>query len=559
MSVTEWVESVQQDDLMEHTRQIAQYERLSGTREELKAFQYIYETLSSYGLKPELIEHDAFISLPKSANLVVNGEEFQCITHSMAPSEPGLTAPLKFINKNQLSSLDDQNGKIAIIHGLAAPGTVRNLQKLGFAAAIFINTSLTYEMIVSPVWGNPTPEKMDDFPTIPVISVTKETGERLIQLADSNHEAYLQTQVDTRIRKIPLLTVDIESKGDQEDFILFSGHVDSWHYGAMDNGTANATMLEVARITNEHRDELKRNLRLAFWSGHSHGRYAGSAYYADQHWLELYEHCVAHVNIDSVGGQNATVLTQANCMAETKDIATHSVGELTGQQFEGKRYGKAGDQSFWGIGIPSLYMGLSEQPPTDSSNMTVHEEMFGQSGKSTGFGWWWHTPEDLVDKIDPAFLERDCQVYVHSIHQLLTKPKLPINQLAAIEDIRDGLQTWSEKLQSSISLQHLVKKLCKIEERLKVEQEELSVDQYNQLNMKLSRKLVPFNYVQSSVFDYDTLFSLPKVPALLEVDRLITLDPSSNEYFFSKTKVQRIINELEFQLKEVETIINSFH
>ena len=48
---------------------------------------------------------------------------------------------------------------------------------------------------------------------------------------------------------------------------MLSGHVDSWHYGAMDNASADATMLEVGRIFSEHAGELRRGLRLAFWSG----------------------------------------------------------------------------------------------------------------------------------------------------------------------------------------------------------------------------------------------------------------------------------------------------
>ena len=44
---------------------------------------------------------------------------------------------------------------------------------------------------------------------------------------------------------------------------------------------------------------------MAFWSGHSHGRYASSAWYADTFWHDLHERCVCHVNIDSVGAKGA--------------------------------------------------------------------------------------------------------------------------------------------------------------------------------------------------------------------------------------------------------------
>src|SRR5690606_7294032 len=117
-----------------------------------------------------------------------------------------------------------------------------------------------------------------------------------------------------------------------------SGHIDSWHYGAMDNGSANATMMEVARTLKKYQKDLKRTLRIAFWSGHSHGRYAGSAAYCDQHWEEIYENCIMHFYVDSVGGKGASILTESNCMAETKDIAIEMVKKVTGQQFNGSRY-----------------------------------------------------------------------------------------------------------------------------------------------------------------------------------------------------------------------------
>src|SRR5690606_33456798 len=100
----------------------------------------------------------------------------------------------------------------------------------------------------------------------------------------------------TEWRKIPTLIAEYKGEVEPEKYVLFSGHIDSWHYGAMDNGSANATMLEVARIIGENKLKLYRSLKLAFWSGHSHGRYAGSALFADENWENLYDHCVLHLN-----------------------------------------------------------------------------------------------------------------------------------------------------------------------------------------------------------------------------------------------------------------------
>ena len=62
---------------------------------------------------------------------------------------------------------------------------------------------------------------------------------------------------------------------------------------------------------------------------------------------------------------------------------------------------RSSDQSFWGIGIPAMFGALSEQPPAPVK-------------MRNGLGWWWHTPHDLLDKIDEQILVRDTRVYVHS-------------------------------------------------------------------------------------------------------------------------------------------------
>ena len=59
----------------------------------------------------------------------------------------------------------------------------------------------------------------------------------------------LHAEVDTGWRQTPILVAEIDGPDADGPFILYSGHHDTWHYGVMDNGAANATMLEVARLT----------------------------------------------------------------------------------------------------------------------------------------------------------------------------------------------------------------------------------------------------------------------------------------------------------------------
>src|SRR5439155_442351 len=145
------------------------------------------------------------------------------------------------------------------------------------------------------------------------------------------HQGAVRITLTTRVRTgwipIPLLVAHLD--GHVEDrFVLLSGHVDSWHHGAMDNAAANATMLEVARLLGGRRDRLRRGLRVAFWSGHSHGRYAGSAWYADHAWSELHRRCVLHLNADSTGARGATDYSTPHAVVEELRTASASRFDL---------------------------------------------------------------------------------------------------------------------------------------------------------------------------------------------------------------------------------------
>ena len=80
------------------------------------------------------------------------------------------------------------------------------------------------------------------------------------------------TNLDTQWRPIPILVAEIKGSALPEEFVLVHGHHDGWHYGVGDNAVGNATLLEMARVFKRHEGELKRSVRFAWWSGHSHGR-----------------------------------------------------------------------------------------------------------------------------------------------------------------------------------------------------------------------------------------------------------------------------------------------
>jgi len=558
--------NVSKEQLMTFTKEIAKEVRLSGTEEELRAFKYAKDQLESFGIQTELVFSNGYISLPGDASLQISGKNYECITHAMSKPVNNLEAEVIDVGSGSDKEFQESNvkGKVVVIDGLATPGTVKKAETYGAAGAIFVNAKHTHQMIVSPVWGTPVPETASLLPGIPVLSVNNEIGQSIRnQLAYGENGCKISNEVDTRFRLIPTLTAEIKGSEDPDKFVLFSGHIDSWYYGVMDNGTANAVMLELARILSNYQGKLKRSLRFAFWSGHSHGRYAGSAWYCDTHWEDLTENCVLHVNVDSVGAKDANVLTEANCMNETKDLAKDVIGALTGEKFEGGRFGRAGDQSFWGTGTPSLFMGLSEQEPSNEPAAAAFGQLFG-GGRSGGFGWWWHTTEDTLDKIDPDNLKRDCEIYLAIVYRALTDPIIPVNQLASVEEIEIGLRDWQTKANGHFDLSLSIDRVAKLKESAIKLQDLIKAIDYsdkekvafiNETLMEISRVLVPLNYVKGDIFDHDLALKQPVIPKLSAIEELIKAEKDSNQYHFIYNSLVRKSNEVNYALKTAAKII----
>ncbi|MFZ3577611.1 M28 family peptidase [Virgibacillus sp. DJP39] len=552
------IESVSGDQLMSYTEQISKEVRMSGSEEELHAFQYAKDVLDGFGIDTKLSFHYGYISLPVAASLQVDGTDYPCITHSMSVStgESELNGELVYVR--ELHQEVQVSGKIVLAEGIATPGAVEILENAGALGAIFINGPITHEMIVSRVWGNPTPESKKQLPTLPVISITDTVGSQLKNKLYQTTEKILvwfKTIVDTGWRKIPTLIADIKGEVEPDKFVLFSGHIDSWHYGAMDNGSANATMLEVARVITEQKNPLRRSLRLAFWSGHSHGRYAGSTYYCDTNWEDLRENCTLHVYIDSVGGKGASILGESNCMVETKDFGGSLVEKLTGETFIGKRFGRGGDQSFWGVGVPALFMGLSEQPISDDVASQTLVKLFGGI-KSGGFGWWWHTTEDTLDKLDKDNLKRDCQVYTAVIYDACTRTILPINQAAAAIELKDALVAYAKLAGNRMDLSIAIERVEKVEELAEeiystIQNKSWSNQEAFRINqgiLELSHSLIPLNYVSGDMHDHDLAMNQPPIPLLKNIAILADLEEGSDAFHEWQTALKRQLNKVEYTL-----------
>jgi hypothetical protein len=546
------LDAVSQAHLIEFNRTIARWTRLSGTPDEREAAAYVEEQLRSFGFDAKTIVHDAFISLPVAASLRIirpAAQSVACITHSMGISTGPrpVAGELVYAGKGTPAEYARAGaaGKVALVEGRATPAHAVNATRAGVLGIICISGRYPHEMCCSPIWGNPGESTKDALPRVHLLSVAKSDGDALRELCGRGRvDVEFTAQAQTGWTKTPIVIGDLAAGHPDADgtFVLFSGHLDGWYLGAMDNGSANAAMLEVARVLASQKASFRRGLRLAFWSGHSHGRYSSSAWYADTHWSELAERCVCHVNVDSLGGIDADTFA-TNSMPETAPLGIWAVKEAAGAALDAKRVGRNSDQSFLGAGVPSLLGSVSHQ--ADGS-----------------LGWWWHTPHDTLDKIDPARLVRDTKVFVLAISRLLEDPVLPLDYAAASRDLRQNLLALAGVAggaghEGGVDLTPATTASARLEDlcgRLSRAAHSVTggtaARHINACLRQLGRTLIPAIYTAAGPYGHDAALETPFLPRLDAVRRLAALPAEGDEAKFLRVDLVRGRNAVTAAIQE---------
>jgi Iap family predicted aminopeptidase len=552
---------VSKERLLEYVSTVARDDRMSGSVGERRAMEYIAATLRSWDVDVDEYEHDGWVSRPIRATLNVQAPApgpIDCITHSFAASGRW-SGELVYAGTGDDAAYAkiDAAGKAVLVEGLAAPGKVVAAERHGAAAAVFITDRNLHQMIVTPVWGTPTPDTIGKVPRILAVSVRLQDGERLRDLtARGTVRVELDAEVEIAWASLPVVVGTVRGTTDPDHFVLLGGHIDSWFYGAIDNGAANATALEVMRLFAAGRSKMRRGFRVVFWSGHSHGRYAGSTWYADTFWEELHDRCVAYVNVDSTGATGATLYEEILAMPETGALALSVIADLTGQKAELTRVGRAGDQSFWGIGIPSVYMSLSRVSADSAPELS--RAMGALTGRRrSGQAWFWHTEHDTLDKVDPDVLKLDTQIYVSTVLRLANAPILPFDYAATVDELLGALRAYHERAGGFVDLSPVIARAEALRVQVQavadrvasIEPDGPRAAAANQALVDLGRILVPLNYTEAGPFEHDLAVHVPPMPALRGMTRLAALDPKTDEHRFLRTQVVRRRNLVSMTLR----------
>jgi hypothetical protein len=557
-------ERVDPDELERHVDAFDGTERISGTDDEWEAAEYVVETLREYGCDAELRSFEGYVSVPEDARVdvtVPTRETFdEAITTSFSASTrpSGVSAEVVRIDEVSTESVAaaDLEGKIAFTTGLPTPEPITLLEDAGAEAVIYqsANPDQLHEMIVTPVWGTPGLDDDDEIPDLPVAQITDEAGDWLRKRCNEGPvEATVTTEVTTELTTLPCPVGRIEGT-ESDRYMVVGNHVDSWYEGITDNATAMAATLELARIFAD--DPPARGLVFGFWPAHSTGRYAGSAWWADQEWLDLRENGVAYYHLDLNGLKGADGLWHQE-MAELGDehvdvLETASDMPLldTGEAgFLGAdRPARNSDQSFWGAGLTSLLSGARLEP--------------GGEGGPIGGGWWWHTPADTRDKVDLDMLAEETRIAVTLASRICESPALPHDFRATVEDLREQVAEIEAETDREFDGVH--EDLDALETTLEDAYDVIddvddlgseSAAAAEDLQVTLGNELIPALY--TSVRDYDQEPALPHEP-LPELRRAASVEGRGRMERFAETTLDREVNRLRHRIRNAREAAEAF-
>ncbi len=435
--------------------------RESGTAAEEEAGHYLVERLRALGIPVTLHTPDLYISVPERAELTVTSSDERkslkarppamarstgdrpvagevCYIASRYAAGTSTLFDIPDAARGGDTGTDPVKGRIVLTEGYSMPGPVQAFERRGAIAQIYIHPGRNiHEGICTSIWGAPTAESIGRKPTTPVVCINHPDGEALIAAVQ---QGTVQAEVKTWLRegwmRCLLPVAEIRGQTDPDEFLLLHGHYDSWYEGIGDNATGDAALLELARLLWNFRDRLKRTVRIAWWPGHSTGRYAGSTWYADTFAQDIDEFCIAQLDIDSPGCADATAYEEVMWMAEADALCKASIQDALGLPSQRVRPLRAGDYSFNQIGPTGLYMLLSNIPIEERKRRGYYA--VGGCGGNIA----WHTPDDLMPVADLEILRRDLAVYVTTIVRILNAPLHPFDYAAAVEEIRGAIADY---------------------------------------------------------------------------------------------------------------------
>lgn len=315
---------------------------------------------------------------------------FTSLQQLAAAPDAAIQGKIVFIDEPTIRTRDGSGYGLGVAkRGLCAP----NAQRKGGVGCL-IRSAGTHSHRFAHQGGN---SRMRDGATIPAAALSPPDADQLTRLL---------ARGPTRVR----LLIDVETKEDSasgnvvaeimgrekpEEIVLIGAHLDSWTQGtgALDDGAGVGIVTAAAKLIRDLPRRPRRTIRIVLFGSEEIGVHGGAAY-ARMHESELPRHIVASES-DFGAGRVWRLQTRFNPGAGA--------------------YGRALHASLAPLGITLGGNDASGGPDMGATREKgVPVVTLSQNGLD--YFDYHHTPDDTLDKIDPAALRQNVQAWVTFVY-----------------------------------------------------------------------------------------------------------------------------------------------
>jgi hypothetical protein len=549
--------------------------RLAGSENARRMAEYSAAALGEAGVAATIFEMPGLVSFPDKAEMRVLAPvefavEANTLGHSVPTLPDGIAGELMDVASGAFHEYEGRNatGKITLSELSYRPARhekQRIAALMGSTGCIMMNWGHAENAAVpfgsvKPVWGNPTPETFrTEMARLPCIGIARTAGLKLREVLRAGPvRVWFRANVENGWR--PLQITVGEVRGQSDDVVVVGGHQDSWPGPqATDNAAGNACILELARVFNQHREKLRRGLICGFWTGHETGTMVGSSWYVDRNWDRLREHAVAYLQIDQPACAGTT-RWGASSNAELRRFHQAIEKRILGNRpADWHRAAKNGDASFFGIGVPML-----------AAQGAFTEAELKQTALAS-LGWWHHSLENTIDKLDFDFMQTHMEVYAAYLWELCTAPILPFEYVGVADEFIARLDELGTDMLGLGGALDRARDFRAAAERLDAAAEawrrryadrdtsdEAAAGILNSCMKRLSHRLVPLASTARGAYGHDPYGFTPQgsmIPSLFDVPAYSNM-PDGEARWMLETALVRARNQVCDALDDCRVLID---
>jgi hypothetical protein len=499
--------------------------------------------------------------------------EANTLGHSVPTLPDGIVGELMDVASGAFKDYEgrDATGKITLSELSYSPARHEKQRISGLMGAIGCvmmnwghpgNTAVPFGS-VKPAWGNPTPDAFKtEMPTLPCIGIARTAGLQLREMLKGGPvRVWFRANVENGWRPVQITLGEFQSPRSDE-FVLVGGHQDSWEGPqATDNAAGNACLMELARVFGKHRDELRRGLLFGFWTGHETGTMVGSSWFADHEWDRLRQNAVGYVQIDQPGCFGTSEWSTGSNVELRRMHQAVEHEMLGGRPIHWHRAAKNGDSSFFGLGIPMI---------AGEAAFTRAEL---EATALASLGWWHHSIENTIDKLDWTSMQDHLRVYAGWIWEMATAPVLPfefvgvadqfierLNQLRVEGDPINltGAIVRAQEFRTAAAALDAAAATWRDRYAKGDVKDELPATIINTCLKRLSRALLPLASTARGTYGHDVYGYTPQgtmIPSLYDAPHLVKLAPDSEDRWMLEVQLIRDRNRVADALGDSRVLV----